>query len=75
MSVPNPLSLAVPKRLPQVGSLRYPFFCFSLPTIPGAIGFIVGPPMARRGLRQAERLYPQEAYAARRRDQGFSWGR
>jgi hypothetical protein len=30
MSVPNPPSLAVPKRLPQVGSLRYPFFCFSL---------------------------------------------
>lgn len=30
MSVPNPPYLAVPKRLPQVGSLRYPFFCFSL---------------------------------------------
>ncbi|WP_115048016.1 hypothetical protein [Xanthomonas arboricola] len=39
----------------------------------GPFGFIVGPLMARRGLRKAERLYPQEAYAAWQRDQGFSW--
>ncbi|CEE83595.1 hypothetical protein LN96_09170 [Xanthomonas citri pv. citri] len=39
----------------------------------GPFGFIVGPLMARRGLRKAERLYPQEACAARQRDQGFSW--
>ncbi|TAA41500.1 hypothetical protein [Pseudoxanthomonas winnipegensis] len=40
----------------------------------GPFGFIVGPLMARRGLRKVERLYPQEASAARQRDQGFSWG-
>ncbi|MBO9739434.1 hypothetical protein J7432_10510 [Xanthomonas axonopodis pv. begoniae] len=52
------------------------FFCwFSLSLLLlGPFGFIVGPLMARRGLRKAERLYPQEAYAARRRDPGFSWG-
>ncbi|CAD2245810.1 hypothetical protein [Xanthomonas arboricola] len=52
------------------------FFCwFSLSLLfLGPFGFIVGPLMARRGLRKAERLYPQEAYAARQRDQGFSWG-
>ncbi|MCS3746400.1 hypothetical protein FHY18_001961 [Xanthomonas arboricola] len=40
----------------------------------GPLGFIMGPLMARRGLQKAERLYPQEAYAARQRDQGFNWG-
>ncbi|WP_176716897.1 hypothetical protein [Xanthomonas translucens] len=40
----------------------------------GPFGFIVGPLMARRGLRKAERLHPQEAYAARQRDQGFTAG-
>lgn len=28
--------------------------------------------MARRGLGKAERIYPQEAHAARRRDLGFA---
>lgn len=52
------------------------FFCwFSLSLLLlGPFGFIVGPLMARRGLRKVERLYPQEAYAARQRDEGFSWG-
>ncbi|MCC8490976.1 hypothetical protein, partial [Xanthomonas citri] len=51
------------------------FWWFSLSLLLlGPFGFIVGPLMARRGLRKAERLYPQEAYEARRQDQGFSWG-
>lgn len=51
------------------------FWWFSLSLLfLGPFGFIVGPLMARRGLRTAERIYPQEAYAARQRDQGFSWG-
>lgn len=51
------------------------FWWFSLSLLLlGPFGFIVGPLMARRGLRKAERLYPQEAYAARQRDKGFSWG-
>ncbi|AZU15265.1 hypothetical protein PK69_09445 [Xanthomonas phaseoli pv. phaseoli] len=52
------------------------FFCwFSLSLLLlGPFGFIVGPLMARRGLRKVERLYPQEAYAARQRDTGFHWG-
>jgi hypothetical protein len=51
------------------------FWWFSLSLLfLGPFGFIVGPLMARRGLRQAERLYPHEAYAARQRDQGFTAG-
>ncbi len=50
------------------------FWWFSLSLLfLGPFGFIIGPLMARRGLRKAERLYPQETYAARQRDQGFSW--
>ncbi|MCC4606836.1 hypothetical protein [Xanthomonas campestris] len=49
------------------------FWWFSLSLLfLGPFGFIVGPLMARRGLRKAERLYPQQADAARRRDQGFT---
>ncbi|MEA0969341.1 hypothetical protein QYZ35_18080 [Xanthomonas campestris pv. campestris] len=49
------------------------FWWFSLSLLfLGPFGFIIGPLMARRGLRKAELLYPQEAYAARRRDQGFT---
>ncbi|MFS8402174.1 hypothetical protein EIQ22_04900 [Xanthomonas campestris pv. campestris] len=49
------------------------FWWFSLTLLfLGPFGFIVGPLMARRGLRKAEQLYPQEADAARRRDQGFT---
>lgn len=51
------------------------FWWFSLSLLLlGPFGFIVGPLMARRGLRKAERLHPHQAYEARRRDQGFSWG-
>ncbi|OQP73074.1 hypothetical protein IA54_014460 [Xanthomonas phaseoli pv. syngonii LMG 9055] len=51
------------------------FWWFSLSLLLlGPFGFVVGPLMARRGLRKVERLYPQEAYMARQRDQGFSWG-
>ncbi|PPT83194.1 hypothetical protein XarzCFBP7410_13725 [Xanthomonas arboricola pv. zantedeschiae] len=50
------------------------FWWFSLSLLfLGPFGFVVGPLMARRGLRKAERLCPQEAYAARQRDLGFSW--
>ncbi len=50
------------------------FFCwFSLTLLfLGPFGFIVGPLMARRGLRKAEQLCPQESDAARRGDQGFT---
>nr|WP_230598415.1 hypothetical protein [Xanthomonas albilineans] len=51
------------------------FWWFSLSLLfLGPLGFLVGPLMARRGLRKAERLFPQDAYAARQRDQGFTAG-
>nr|WP_267084399.1 hypothetical protein [Xanthomonas sacchari] len=51
------------------------FWWFSLTLLfLGPLGFLVGPLMARRGLRKAERLFPQDAYAARQRDQGFTAG-
>ena len=37
------------------------------------MGFIIGPLMARRGLRKAEHLYASEALMAHQRDRGFSW--
>ncbi|MBV6814179.1 hypothetical protein ACE15N_16120 [Xanthomonas campestris pv. passiflorae] len=50
------------------------FWWFSLSLIfLGPFGFIVGPLMARRGLRRVERLYSFEAHMARQRDRGFSW--
>lgn len=51
------------------------FWWFSLSLLLlGPFGFVVGPLMARRGLRKAERLHPHQAHEARRRDTGFSWG-
>ncbi|WP_193314683.1 hypothetical protein [Xanthomonas sp. LMG 12459] len=51
------------------------FWWFSLTLLfLGPLGFLVGPLMAQRGLRKAERLYPGAAYAARQRDQGFTAG-
>ncbi|MCF8866225.1 hypothetical protein [Xanthomonas campestris] len=64
---------AVPKKVTTPHNRFFWWFSLSLLFL-GPFGFIVGPLMARRGLRKAEWLYPQEAYAARRRDQGFSWG-
>lgn len=64
---------AVPKKLMTPHNRFFWWFSLSLLVL-GPFGFIVGPLMARRGLRKAERLYPQEAYAARQRDTGFSWG-
>lgn len=64
---------AVPKKVLTPHTRFFRWFSLSLLFL-GPFGFIVGPLMARRGLRKAERLYPQEAYAARQRDQGFSWG-
>ncbi|MGN3936638.1 hypothetical protein ABVB18_15175 [Xanthomonas citri pv. mangiferaeindicae] len=50
------------------------FWWFSLSLLfLGPFGFIVGPFMARRGLRRVERLYAFEAHMARQRDRGFSW--
>ncbi|MEB1963170.1 hypothetical protein VDS46_19650 [Xanthomonas campestris pv. campestris] len=50
------------------------FWWFSLSLLfLGPFGFIVGPLMARRGLRKAERFYAFEAHMARQRDRGFSW--
>ncbi|WP_277937695.1 hypothetical protein, partial [Xanthomonas vesicatoria] len=64
---------AAPKKVTTPHNRFFWWFSLSLLFL-GPFGFIVGPLMARRGLRKAERLYPQEADAARRRDQGFSWG-
>ncbi|KER80820.1 hypothetical protein [Xanthomonas arboricola] len=64
---------AVPKKVMTPHTRFFWWFSLSLLFL-GPFGFIVGPLMARRGLRKTERLYPQEAYAARRRDQGFTAG-
>ncbi|MFA4436693.1 hypothetical protein P2B10_21170 [Xanthomonas perforans] len=63
---------AAPKKVLTPHTRFFRWFSLSLLFL-GPLGFIVGPLMARRGLRKAERLYPQEAYAARQRDRGFSW--
>ncbi|CAD2254992.1 hypothetical protein X12_001249 [Xanthomonas arboricola] len=63
---------AAPKKVTTPHNRFFWWFSLSLLFL-GPFGFIVGPLMARRGLRKAEQLYPQEADAARRRDQGFSW--
>ncbi|ASL02252.1 hypothetical protein [Xanthomonas citri] len=64
---------AAPKKVMTPHTRFFWWFSLSLLLL-GPFGFLVGPLMARRRLRKVERLYPQEAYAARRRDQGFSWG-
>ncbi|CEJ49779.1 hypothetical protein Xazr_22195 [Xanthomonas campestris pv. azadirachtae] len=64
---------AAPKKVTTPHNRFFWWFSLSLLLL-GPLGFIVGPLMARRGLRKVERLHPQEAYAARLRDQGFSWG-
>ncbi|MEB1182513.1 hypothetical protein VDP30_14110 [Xanthomonas campestris pv. campestris] len=64
---------AAPKKVMTPHTRFFWWFSLSLLLL-GPFGFVVGPLMARRGLRKVERLYPQEAYAARQRDQGFSWG-
>ncbi|WP_448121891.1 hypothetical protein [Xanthomonas arboricola] len=63
---------AAPKKVLTPHNRFFRWFSLSLIFL-GPFGFIVGPLMARRGLRKAEQLYPQEAYAARKKDQGFSW--
>ncbi|MEN9196719.1 hypothetical protein AB3094_02565 [Xanthomonas euvesicatoria] len=66
-------SLSRSRRLRKRRSPRDRLFYFSpSPLFLGPLGFIVRPLVARRDLRKAERLYPQEAYAARRSDQGFT---
>jgi len=62
----------VPKKVTTPHNRFFWWFSLSLLFL-GPLGFIVGPLMARRGLRKAERLYPGAAYMARQRDQGFSW--
>ncbi|NMI30496.1 hypothetical protein E1J26_09045 [Xanthomonas hortorum pv. vitians] len=62
---------AAPKKIMTPHNRFFWWFSLSLLFL-GPLGFIVGPLLARRGLRNAERLYPQEAYAARQRDQGFT---
>ncbi len=64
---------AAPKKVITPHNRFFWWFSLSLLFL-GPFGFIVGPLMARRELRKAERLYPQEAHMARQRDQGFSWG-
>ncbi|KLA94589.1 MULTISPECIES: hypothetical protein [Xanthomonas] len=63
---------AAPKKIMTPHNRFFWWFSLSLLFL-GPFGFVVGPLLARRGLRKVERLYPQEAYAARQRDQGFSW--
>ncbi|MFS8485588.1 hypothetical protein EIP99_11250 [Xanthomonas campestris pv. raphani] len=62
---------AAPKKVTTPHNRFFWWYSLSLLFL-GPFGFIVGPLMARRGLRKAERLSPQEAYAARRLDQGFT---
>ncbi|WP_311238480.1 MULTISPECIES: hypothetical protein [unclassified Xanthomonas] len=62
---------AAPKKVTTPHNRFFWWYSLSLLFL-GPFGFIVGPLMARRGLRKAERLYPQEVYAARRLDQGFT---
>ncbi|MBV6667733.1 hypothetical protein KV691_00015 [Xanthomonas euvesicatoria pv. alangii] len=64
---------AAPRRVLTPHNRFFWWFSLSLLML-GPFGFIVGPLMARRGLRKVERLYPQDAYMARQRDTGFSWG-
>ncbi|NIK07257.1 hypothetical protein FHY12_003554 [Xanthomonas arboricola] len=64
---------AAPKKVTTPHNRFFWWYSLSLLFL-GPFGFIVGPLMARRGLRKAERLYPKEAGAARQRDRGFSWG-
>ncbi|MDH4910103.1 hypothetical protein ACWA5G_16440 [Xanthomonas axonopodis pv. ricini] len=65
------LQRAAPKKVMTPHNRFFWWFSLSLLFL-GPFGFIIGPLMARRGLRKAERLYPQQADAARRRDQGFT---
>ncbi|PPT82682.1 hypothetical protein XarzCFBP7410_15355 [Xanthomonas arboricola pv. zantedeschiae] len=62
---------AVPKKVMTPHNRFFWWFSLSLLFL-GPFGFIVGPLMARRGLRKAERLHPHQAHEARRRDQGFT---
>ncbi|MEA9906904.1 hypothetical protein VDG44_20690 [Xanthomonas campestris pv. raphani] len=62
---------AAPKKVTTPHNRFFWWYSLSLLFL-GPLGFIVGPLMARRGLRKAERLSPQEAYAALRLDQGFT---
>ncbi|MCE4374008.1 hypothetical protein LYZ82_24370, partial [Xanthomonas hortorum pv. hederae] len=63
---------AAPKKVLTPHNRFFWWFSLSLLFL-GPFGFIVGPLMARRGLRKAERLYAFEAHMARQRDRGFSW--
>ncbi|CAD7718108.1 hypothetical protein LMG31886_26780 [Xanthomonas hydrangeae] len=63
---------AVPRKVMTPHNRFFWWFSLSLLFL-GPFGFLVGPLMARRGLRKAERLHPHQAYEARQRDQGFSW--
>jgi len=63
---------AVPKKVTTPHNRFFWWFSLTLLFL-GPLGFLVGPLMARRGLRKAERLYPGAAYMARQRDQGFTW--
>ncbi|WOS42984.1 hypothetical protein QN244_11910 [Xanthomonas rydalmerensis] len=63
---------AAPKKVLTPHNRFFWWFSLSLLFL-GPFGFLVGPLMARRGLRKAERLYPGAAYMARQRDQGFTW--
>lgn len=75
MSLPPPrLDQPVPARR-KLMTPRDRFFWWYSGTLLflGPFGFIVGPPMARRGTRKVERLYPAEARVAQARDKGFAW--
>jgi len=63
---------AAPKKIMTPHNRFFWWFSMTLLFL-GPLGFLVGPMMAKRGLRKAERLYPGAAYIARQRDQGFTW--
>ncbi|MBO9746655.1 MULTISPECIES: hypothetical protein [Xanthomonas] len=63
---------AAPKKVTTPHNRFFCWYSLSLLFL-GPFGFIVGPLMARRGLRKAEQLYPSEARVAQARDTGFAW--
>ncbi|OCG95206.1 hypothetical protein [Xanthomonas euvesicatoria] len=63
---------AAPKKVLTPHARFFWWFSLSLLFL-GPFGFIVGPLMAQRGLRNAQSLYPAEARVAQARDTGFAW--
>lgn len=72
---PPPLLGQAPPARPKLMTPRDRFFWWYTGALLflGPFGFLVGPPMARRGTRKVERLQAVAAWEARQRDHGFTW--